>query len=84
MDFLSDSDLSMLTDDEIEEYWKSLLNEGARIKAAFIKPTSKWWSRIEAYRDGKNGDELFPKRREFYTYVKKGKLKTVRSTPKSK
>lgn len=84
MDFLCDRDLSMLTDDEIRDYYTSLVNEGMRIKAAFVKPTSKWWSRIKAYREGKPGDELFPKCREVYTYVKDGKRKTTRYTPRSK
>jgi hypothetical protein len=83
MDFLCDRDLAMLTDDEIKDYYTSLTNEGSRIRAAFIKPSSKWWSRIKAYREGKNGDELFPKHREVYAYSNSGRKKVTYYHPKA-
>ena len=68
MEFLNDKDLASKTDKEIEDYIRKLINEGTRLKQVYNRPSSKFWKRINDYRQGKDADVEHPKRKEVYTY----------------
>jgi len=78
MEFLNDKDLASKTDKEIEDYIRKLINEGTRLKQVYNRPSSKFWKRINDYRQGKDADVEHPKRKEVYTY----EYGTVKRKPK--
>jgi len=73
MEFLSDRELASKTDSEIEEYVRSLVNEGMRLKYAVGTTSSKFWKRVKSYREGMDADLTYPKKK---VYVKKSKRKS--------